>query len=313
LQPEVKFDGVNDYLGKPDPYLPPDADGIRWAREMPSDKDRLPDGWLERPALLLGKFAEVTDLEAAALQECGTYVGLSIPAITDHIRTHLPRIRANTADKPKPEQCDYPILNSVLPEPAPGQVWRRTIEPQKGAEVRLVERESRDTYGKDAWQAVERSPNPGYDWTVWPSHEGWEIVSDAEPKPSADHWGTYEGQSLDGVRVCLMSNSKIVGTIRAGGYKGQEYVDGDEPGETWGKKLYYGDVKSSWRPLKPARVEPGQCWRYRANGKCFVDRLEGDSAYFEHDLDPLAPGWTVARPSGMLSDDEWQWLPGDQQ
>jgi hypothetical protein len=101
-QPVVQFDGVNDYLGKPDPYLPPDADGIRWAREMPSDGDRLPDGWEAEPALLFRQFAEVTDAEGKLLD--GHAHGMAITAGNTGrlIRETLPHIRANAAEQAKP-------------------------------------------------------------------------------------------------------------------------------------------------------------------------------------------------------------------
>jgi hypothetical protein len=97
-------------LQDPDPYLPPDADGIRWAREMPKPPEQQWSAVAHERGLWRGSWtqamqsvAEMTGDEAGSVRDKSprgfqhTY-----QEYCDLIRSALPRIRANTADKPKP-------------------------------------------------------------------------------------------------------------------------------------------------------------------------------------------------------------------
>jgi hypothetical protein len=68
------------------------------------------------------------------------------------------------------------------------------------------------------------------------------------------------------------------------------------------------DPREAWRPLKPARVEPGQRWRYKpSDGEVFTVRHLGTSCSANYRVFGEG-GEYRGEAEHMLTCDDWEWV-----
>jgi hypothetical protein len=147
------------------------------------------------------------------------------------------------------------------------------------------------------------------------------VVAPRIKQPPADPWSTYPDGPVDGMQVVATRSFGFVccgdvATLVLG-------VDEWRTSAPNGVVASYPfnrttKIKSDWRPLKPARVEVGQRWRYVhhstvdggeiTNGVYTVIRREGSGWNVMRDVRDGAPknAWTY---SAGFNGHEWQWVP----
>jgi predicted nucleic acid-binding Zn-ribbon protein len=132
------------------------------------------------------------------------------------------------------------------------------------------------------------------------------VESEPAKPQQVDPWGTYPAShDVNGMRVVGTGADYIgaIGTLSANGERWQVHCD---DGRTISAMVAFLDPREAWRPLKPARVERGQCWRWSGAGpvvvRKVVDHLDGSR------LVNMLGEHVGHAERALLACDDWEWV-----
>jgi len=149
---------------------------------------------------------------------------------------------------------------------------------------------------------------------------GGDYTAGQEPRQQPDPWSTYPDGPVDGMMVVAIDaeDGRRGVVTRGNGRMFVRYDDEREdmdrvyPYETYPERstLEKHPVVSWHRPLKPARVEQGQAWLHSIGSTYTVRGIDGmGRVTIGRRGEPNE--WKISGDaSGMLTSDEWIWVPG---